>query len=225
VSRPPLWQSTKSDCNFRSIAATCNSGTPPPWICATGHWCAHVSPTRSRPTLRRRPSSQLIKADDWVELVRRTLSGMHATLHMVTNHVTTLDGDEANCIAYVQARHHLPSEMGGGNQIMYGCYKEIEASTPILRFLDSAAIPESNGVPPKAFYYRMGDIAEIPIVLDTVCIRRRISFRFPAGSSRISPTWRPRLGSITVSREMSALTVYCLGSVSRVPPLGRMQRE
>jgi hypothetical protein len=43
---------------------------------------------------------------------------------MVTNHVITLDGDEANCIAYVQARHHLPSEMGGGDQIMYGYYTE-----------------------------------------------------------------------------------------------------
>src|SRR5262245_27590296 len=53
-----------------------------------------------------------IKADDWVERVRRTINGLQATQHMITNHAITLNGDEATCVAYVQARHHLPNETG-----------------------------------------------------------------------------------------------------------------
>jgi SnoaL-like domain len=65
---------------------------------------------------------QRIKADDWVERVRRTINGMEATQHMITNQVITLNGDEATCVAYVQARHHLPNETGGSDQVMYGYY-------------------------------------------------------------------------------------------------------
>jgi hypothetical protein len=63
-----------------------------------------------------------MKADHWVEFARRTIDGMKATQHMITNHVITLHGDEADCVAYVQARHHLPNESGGSNQAMYGFY-------------------------------------------------------------------------------------------------------
>ena len=73
---------------------------------------------------------QRIKADDWVELVRRTISGMQATQHMITNHVIKLDGDEATCVAYVQARHHLPNETGGSAQVMYGYYTNRFVRTP-----------------------------------------------------------------------------------------------
>ena len=38
---------------------------------------------------------QRMKADDWVEFARSTINGMKATQHMITNHVITLDGDEA----------------------------------------------------------------------------------------------------------------------------------
>jgi 3-phenylpropionate/cinnamic acid dioxygenase small subunit len=65
---------------------------------------------------------QRVKADDWVELVRRTINGMRATQHTITNQVITLNGDEATCVAYVQARHHLPNETGGSDQVMYGYY-------------------------------------------------------------------------------------------------------
>jgi 3-phenylpropionate/cinnamic acid dioxygenase small subunit len=65
---------------------------------------------------------QRIKADDWVERVRRTIDGLQATQHMITNQVITLNGDEATCVAYVQARHHLPNETSGSDQVMYGYY-------------------------------------------------------------------------------------------------------
>jgi 3-phenylpropionate/cinnamic acid dioxygenase small subunit len=65
---------------------------------------------------------QRIKADDWVERVRRTIDGLKATQHMITNQVITLEGDEATCVAYVQARHHLPNETRGSEQVTYGYY-------------------------------------------------------------------------------------------------------
>lgn len=73
---------------------------------------------------------QHMKAGDWVEFARRTINGMKATQHMITNHVITLDGDEATCVAYVQARHHLPNETGGSNQVMYGYYTNRFTRTP-----------------------------------------------------------------------------------------------
>jgi hypothetical protein len=72
---------------------------------------------------------QRMKADDWVELVRRTIDGMKATQHMITNHVIMLNGDEATCVAYVQARHHLPNETGASDQAMYGCYTNLFVRT------------------------------------------------------------------------------------------------
>ena len=63
-----------------------------------------------------------MKADEWVEFARRTINGLKATQHMITNHVITLDGDEATCVAYVQARHHLPNETGENEQAMFGYY-------------------------------------------------------------------------------------------------------
>jgi hypothetical protein len=63
-----------------------------------------------------------MKADEWVEFARRTIDGLNATQHMITNHVITVDGDEATCVAYVQARHHLPNESGASEQAMFGYY-------------------------------------------------------------------------------------------------------
>ncbi len=63
-----------------------------------------------------------MKADQWVEFARRTITGLKATQHMITNHVITIEGDEATCVAYVQARHHLPNESGESEQTMFGYY-------------------------------------------------------------------------------------------------------
>jgi hypothetical protein len=66
---------------------------------------------------------QRMKADHWVETARRVISGLKATQHMITNHVITFQSDdEATCVAYVQARHHLPNVTGESDQTMFGYY-------------------------------------------------------------------------------------------------------
>jgi hypothetical protein len=63
-----------------------------------------------------------VSADRWAESARRTLSGLAATQHMITNHVITVDGDQALCVAYVQAQHYLPNDQGDSTQTMGGYY-------------------------------------------------------------------------------------------------------
>ena len=64
-----------------------------------------------------------VSADRWTEAARRTLSGLQATQHMITNHVITFDGDHhATCVAYVQARHHNPDSTDESDPTVYGFY-------------------------------------------------------------------------------------------------------
>jgi hypothetical protein len=63
-----------------------------------------------------------VSADRWTEAARRSLSGLKAMQHMITNHVITIAGDDATCIAYVQARHYLPNDSGDSMQTMFGYY-------------------------------------------------------------------------------------------------------
>ena len=61
-------------------------------------------------------------ADKWTEAARRTIVGLTATQHMITNHVINVEGDTATCVAYVQARHYLPNDTGDSIQTMFGYY-------------------------------------------------------------------------------------------------------
>ena len=49
----------------------------------------------------------LVSADHWVGVVESMLSGFDATRHYMTNHVHTIDGDEATCVANMAACHYL----------------------------------------------------------------------------------------------------------------------
>jgi 3-phenylpropionate/cinnamic acid dioxygenase small subunit len=67
-------------------------------------------------------SPRKVSADKWTDAARRTISGLAATQHMITNHVITVNGDDATCVAYVQARHYLPNNTGDSTQTMFGYY-------------------------------------------------------------------------------------------------------
>jgi 3-phenylpropionate/cinnamic acid dioxygenase small subunit len=73
-----------------------------------------------------------VSADRWTEAARRSLSGLQATQHMITNHVITVanDSDNATCIAYVQARHYLSNDTGDHTQNMFGYYTNRFVRTP-----------------------------------------------------------------------------------------------
>ena len=49
---------------------------------------------------------------------------------MIGHHVITVAGDDATCIAYVQARHYLPNDTGDHTQNMFGYYTNRFARTP-----------------------------------------------------------------------------------------------
>ena len=71
-----------------------------------------------------------LTADRWTEAARRSVGGLAATQHMITNHVITVTGDDATCIAYVQARHYLPNDKGEDTQTMFGYYTNRLVRTP-----------------------------------------------------------------------------------------------
>jgi hypothetical protein len=49
---------------------------------------------------------------------------------MITNHVITVDGDTALCVAYLQAQHCLPNEHGDSTQTIGGYYTNHLTRTP-----------------------------------------------------------------------------------------------
>ncbi len=63
-----------------------------------------------------------VSADRWTEAARRSIIGLAATQHMITNHPITVAGENATCVAYVQARHYLPNDSGDSTQTMFGYY-------------------------------------------------------------------------------------------------------
>lgn len=76
-------------------------------------------------------SPTVLPADEWVEAVRRGLSGLQATQHISTNHQITVRGDEATCISYMYVTHYLPSQRGEDFWIIGGYYTTRLVRTPL----------------------------------------------------------------------------------------------
>ena len=62
------------------------------------------------------------KADDWVNTARQLVSPYTATQHIITNHNITIEGDEATCIAYLQAQHYRSDDTGVSALTVGGYY-------------------------------------------------------------------------------------------------------
>ena len=71
-----------------------------------------------------------LTAGEWTEAVQRGLSGFRATQHISSNHVISVDGDEATCVSYVQAQHYLPTESGSNCFTLGGFYTNGLVRTP-----------------------------------------------------------------------------------------------
>lgn len=71
-----------------------------------------------------------MKADDWVAAVRDGLSGFDATQHLTANHVHTLAGNHATCVASMQAEHVLVSGAGDSRFTLGGYYTHQLVRTP-----------------------------------------------------------------------------------------------
>ena len=63
-----------------------------------------------------------LTAKQWTKIVRRAISGFKSTQHISSNHVITVNGDEATCISYMQAQHYLPTEAGSNCFTLGGFY-------------------------------------------------------------------------------------------------------
>lgn len=64
--------------------------------------------------------------DEWADFARDVLTGFEARQHLSPNHVVTFSGDdEATCISYMYAQHHLPGAPGGDDFLMRGYYTNI----------------------------------------------------------------------------------------------------
>jgi len=70
------------------------------------------------------PSVKRIKADDWIEGVRRSMSGFSATHHLLGLPLRTPggDADHVRVRTHVQATHFLPNEFGDSTFVAGGYY-------------------------------------------------------------------------------------------------------
>jgi hypothetical protein len=81
------------------------------------------------------------------------LPGFKMTQHMITNHRVRIEGDEAVCLSYVAATHHLPNPTGNDIWFVMGHYEHhlVRSLTgwKVDRMKFDATLIEGNSELPK----------------------------------------------------------------------------
>ena len=60
--------------------------------------------------------------DEILGKIERTLGGLSASQHLISNHQVLIDGDNATCSCYLHAQHTLHGTEGSDNYVMAGRY-------------------------------------------------------------------------------------------------------
>ena len=60
--------------------------------------------------------------DEIMGKIERTLGGLSASQHIISNHQVMVDGKNATCSCYLHAQHTLHGTEGGDNYVMAGRY-------------------------------------------------------------------------------------------------------
>lgn len=76
------------------------------------------------------PDLLVTGADEWVASIVSALTGMEATQHIITNHTHDIDGDTAQCTAYVHAQHVFKNDLGDSHNLLAGYYNFDMVRTP-----------------------------------------------------------------------------------------------
>lgn len=58
----------------------------------------------------------------WTDYAERTMAGLHATHHIITNHSHDIQGDTAKCTAYLHGQHIAKNEAGDLVSCILGGY-------------------------------------------------------------------------------------------------------
>jgi hypothetical protein len=65
-------------------------------------------------------------ADRWVRNAEVLFAGFGPTQHTLTNHSVKIDGDRAQCVAYMQAEHFIIEDAPAENRWTIGGYYELD---------------------------------------------------------------------------------------------------
>jgi 3-phenylpropionate/cinnamic acid dioxygenase small subunit len=73
-------------------------------------------------TLLATPAPQQFPLERWRRITERTLSPWNRTQHYMSNLTIKVDGDRAQCVAYLYARHYRPDDPEGKEPYNMGGY-------------------------------------------------------------------------------------------------------
>ena len=69
-------------------------------------------------------------AKEFLEIIKQAVSPFDSTQHILSNHVVKINGDNAECISYLQAQHFRQDETGVHTLTIGGYYSNSYVRTP-----------------------------------------------------------------------------------------------